>query len=1036
MADKSASNYVAIGDSLAVGMMSSNKLDGQGRVGAGPDEVLKMIREYGKTKGLSGKTVFLGTGLPNIPTQSGKISEQIRLIKESGGTPVLIGTGPGTEKRPTTGQNDILARLAKENNVPFTGSLESLYPGMRKADPMGLHLRPNQYKDLFQRYAPAAPKATQPQSRTPQVDLNALTATVMQAESQGKRYDKSGKLLTSKAGALGEMQVMPKTITDPGFGVKPAKDTSPDEIARVGRDYLATMVNRYGGDVDAALVAYNWGPGNADKWVKKGKDFGSLPKETQKYVTFIQGKLGGKPPQAIPERAKTPATQPQRQPSLKRAESTIEEGPTRNLSASPVMDRATMEQWGPNYQAALAVTTLGDSREDDDDESIAEKYMNERQNADREAEDEEYFSRPTALSTLDMTFQSPFEEEQAPLMLANGGEVGGTLEPELEPTFGQRMGAAVSDVAAKGLINVYDSARLLEGALSSKEGAAKKEKEMSAAHKIYLDTFGLRGKRGPVTKDDFNDAELQAISELIAKKGGQRGSIQYKDYGMKDRKIQQYPVTAGKLDPYVSVNKSLGQFNYELDPKTNTYRIIDEYDFNPLMDANNRPVDSDFLGDYLTEEGLYNKARIYGGRKMPPGTGRKVELSVPAPVRRAEGSPVYGEVATGGITPDTMAAFRNVQVPNAREALNALLKIGREGVSNLESVARGSVAGVPGVVGDVESIFRDDKARRFATSTEVERDYLPKRMSKPTKESAGFTEIGTAIDPTIVGKVARPTAKAALKALKESGPQIESALMKAAPAAQPMYAVRPDESKVGFTTEMGRLLVDYRNSVLNNTAMRSEKFYPLRDMVEKKAKDYYIKQFGTANDPLRKAVMQGELPLFSLSNIDQYAKFMKEGSGTGMASLIKAAKAGDKKAQASLEKIYDEMTGLTGFVTDAGSLEKVTKAERARMTAQQIPEELQNVNVRLGERKSYMGSDTGRAKLYNAEETNRPLYDMQGRTTIPFLQTDHVVAALSQLPEQKLKTLDFAQAVIEGTKLLNKRLAQEGKRSTSIYPKK
>jgi hypothetical protein len=163
---------------------------------------------------------------------------------------------------------------------------------------------------------------------------------------------------------------------------------------------------------------------------------------------------------------------------------------------------------------------------------------------------------------------------------------------------------------------------------------------------------------------------------------------------------------------------------------------------------------------------------------------------------------------------------------------------------------------------------------------------------------------------------------------------------------------------------------------------------------------------------------------------------MKEGAGAGMSSLIKAAKSGDKKAQASLEKLYDEMTGLTGFVTDAGSLEKVTKAERARMAAQQIPEELQNVNVRLGEKKPYMGSEKGKAKLYNAEETNRPLYDMQGRTTIPFLQPNHIVAALSQLPEQKLKTLDFAQAVIEGTKLLNTRLAQEGKRSTSIYPKK
>ena len=340
------------------------------------------------------------------------------------------------------------------------------------------------------------------------------------------------------------------------------------------------------------------------------------------------------------------------------------------------------------------------------------------------------------------------------------------------------------------------------------------------------------------------------------------------------------------------------------------------------------------------------------------------------------------------------------------------------------------------MVGDVESIFRDDEVRRFPTSEEIEKKYLPKRISEPTKEASIYTDVGGFIDPFIALKAPKLVAGAAKKAFDKLGPTAAAQLERLAPAAQPMYAVRPDESKMGFTGDTGRLLNDYRVDVLANTGMRSEKFYPLRDMVEKKAKDYYIKQFGTANDPLRKAVIQGELPLFSLSNIDQYAKFMKEGSGTGMASLIKAAKSGDKKARAALEKAYDEMTGLTGFVTDAGSLEKVTKAERARMTAQQVPEELQNLNVRLGEKKSYMGSDTGKAKLYNAEETIRPLYDMQGKTTIPFLQSDHVFAALSQLSEQKLNTLEFPQALIEGTKLLNNRLAQEGKRSTSIYPKK
>jgi hypothetical protein len=549
----------------------------------------------------------------------------------------------------------------------------------------------------------------------------------------------------------------------------------------------------------------------------------------------------------------------------------------------------------------------------------------------------------------------------------------------------------------------------------------------------------MRGRRDPVTAEYFNPEEQKAIAALIAEKGGKKGSIQYKDYGMDKRDIKESRILSGKLDPYLSVQKSLGQFNYEFDPKTKSYRVTDQYDFNPLVDVGGRQVSSDFMGDYLSDvPGLYNKARIYAGRNMPPGTGRKVDFMVPAPapVKRAEGSPVYGEVATGGITPDTLAAFRNYQAFNPREALAALKRIGKEGVSNLESLARGSVAGVPGVVGDVESIFRDDKARRFATSQEIERQYLPKRMSAPTKEASGFTEIGTAIDPSIAAKVAKPTAKAALEAMKSAGPQIESTLGKMAPAAQPMYAVAPDGAKMGFTGDVGRLLQDYRTGALYGVGMRSDKFYPLRDMVEKKAKDYYLTQFGKANDPFRKAVMQGEMPLFSLSNIDQYAKFMQKGPGTGMASLINSAKAGDKKAQASLEKIYDQMTNLTGYVTDAGSLEKVTKAERARMTAQQIPEELQNVNVKLGKKEPYMGSDTGKAKLYSAEETNRPLYDMQGRTTIPFLQPDYVIAALSALPAQKLKTLDFPQAVIEGTKLLNNRLAQEGRRSTSIYPKK
>jgi hypothetical protein len=112
---------------------------------------------------------------------------------------------------------------------------------------------------------------------------------VLHTESRGQDYDKKGNLLTSPKGAEGRMQVMRDTQRDPGFGVTPAQNNSPDEIARVGRDYLKAMQARYKEDKLAA-IAYNWGPGNTDKWLMAGADPSKLPQETKKY---IQGLAGG-----------------------------------------------------------------------------------------------------------------------------------------------------------------------------------------------------------------------------------------------------------------------------------------------------------------------------------------------------------------------------------------------------------------------------------------------------------------------------------------------------------------------------------------------------------------------------------------------------------------------------------------------------------------------------------------------------------------------------------------------------------------------
>jgi hypothetical protein len=113
----------------------------------------------------------------------------------------------------------------------------------------------------------------------PSYTLKNLTKAVEQVESGGDPNAVSPK------GARGRMQVLPTTAKKPGFGVTAARDSSEKEYTRVGKDYLKAMVKRYG--PESGLVAYNWGPGNAEKWIKGGRDKSKLPDETRDYLIKV-----------------------------------------------------------------------------------------------------------------------------------------------------------------------------------------------------------------------------------------------------------------------------------------------------------------------------------------------------------------------------------------------------------------------------------------------------------------------------------------------------------------------------------------------------------------------------------------------------------------------------------------------------------------------------------------------------------------------------------------------------------------------------
>lgn len=103
------------------------------------------------------------------------------------------------------------------------------------------------------------------------VDAN-LVRAVIETESGGNPS------AVSRKGAVGLMQLMPTTALE--LGVRNMYNAS--ENLEAGVRYLHTLLNRYGGDLDKALAAYNAGAGAVDR-------AGGVPRyrETREYVKKV-----------------------------------------------------------------------------------------------------------------------------------------------------------------------------------------------------------------------------------------------------------------------------------------------------------------------------------------------------------------------------------------------------------------------------------------------------------------------------------------------------------------------------------------------------------------------------------------------------------------------------------------------------------------------------------------------------------------------------------------------------------------------------
>jgi soluble lytic murein transglycosylase-like protein len=77
---------------------------------------------------------------------------------------------------------------------------------------------------------------------------------------------------TSYVGAVGLTQLMPATAKWLEKGITNSELRNPETNLRIGFKYLKQLTEKYNGDTDLALVAYNRGPGTVDRILKRGGD--------------------------------------------------------------------------------------------------------------------------------------------------------------------------------------------------------------------------------------------------------------------------------------------------------------------------------------------------------------------------------------------------------------------------------------------------------------------------------------------------------------------------------------------------------------------------------------------------------------------------------------------------------------------------------------------------------------------------------------------------------------------------------------------
>ncbi len=191
--------------------------------------------------------------------------------------------------------DDTEERIRKSRMASFGMPVDQLYAMLSKIPSI-----PSQVASMIPQSYDRAKAATQPAAVSETAEIQRRgnhkyeDMVIKEATRQGVDpnlavhvlYKETGNLkdpenARSKAGALGVMQLMPKTAKE--LGVDPL---DPMQNIQGGISYLKKMYAKYQDPVLAA-AAYNAGPGRVDRALKSEGGLGTLPRETRNYMVGL-----------------------------------------------------------------------------------------------------------------------------------------------------------------------------------------------------------------------------------------------------------------------------------------------------------------------------------------------------------------------------------------------------------------------------------------------------------------------------------------------------------------------------------------------------------------------------------------------------------------------------------------------------------------------------------------------------------------------------------------------------------------------------